>query len=81
MKLHKTTESCTAWFSIIPNLMSKFRTITILKNFVKKLLIQLQLVGMSMVFTAPNFNSLSATLHDLSPTNKILILTFNRPPR
>jgi hypothetical protein len=36
MTLHKITEFYTEWFSVYPNITSKFRTIAILKNCVKQ---------------------------------------------
>jgi hypothetical protein len=37
MTLHKITEFYTEWFSVYPNITSKFRTIAIFnKNFVKQ---------------------------------------------
>jgi hypothetical protein len=36
MTLHKITEFYTEWFSVHPNITSKFRTITIFKNYVKQ---------------------------------------------
>jgi hypothetical protein len=36
MTLHKITEFYTEWFSVYPNITSKFRTIAIFKNCVKQ---------------------------------------------
>jgi hypothetical protein len=36
MALHKITEFYTEWFSVYPNITSKFRTIAIFKNCVKQ---------------------------------------------
>jgi hypothetical protein len=36
MSLHKITEFYTEWFSICPNITSKFHTIAIFKSFVKE---------------------------------------------
>jgi hypothetical protein len=36
MPLHKITEFYTEWFSVYPNITSKFRTIAIFKNCVKQ---------------------------------------------
>jgi hypothetical protein len=36
MILHKITEFYTKWFSVYPNITSKFRTIDIFKNCVKQ---------------------------------------------
>jgi hypothetical protein len=36
MTLHKITEFYTEWFSVYPNITSKFRTIVIFKNFIKQ---------------------------------------------
>jgi hypothetical protein len=50
MTLHKITEFYTEWFSVYPNMTSKFRTIAIFKNCVKKTMIQIKLIGMCMIF-------------------------------
>jgi hypothetical protein len=36
MTLHKITEFYTQWFSVYPNITSKFRTIVIFKNCVQQ---------------------------------------------
>jgi hypothetical protein len=36
MALHKITEFYTEWFSVYPNITSKFRTIAIFKNCAKQ---------------------------------------------
>jgi hypothetical protein len=36
MTLHKITEFYTEWFSVYPNIASKFRAIAIFKNCVKQ---------------------------------------------
>jgi hypothetical protein len=36
MTLHKITEFYAKWFSVCPNITSKFRTIAIFKNFVNE---------------------------------------------
>jgi hypothetical protein len=36
MTLHKITEFYTEWFSVYPNITSKFRTFVIFKNCVKQ---------------------------------------------
>jgi hypothetical protein len=36
MTLHKITEFYTEWYSVCPNITSKFRTIAIFKNYVKQ---------------------------------------------
>jgi hypothetical protein len=46
MILHKITEFYTEWFSVYPNITSKFRTIATFKN---KIMIQIKLIGMSMI--------------------------------
>jgi hypothetical protein len=48
MTLHKITEFYTEWFSVNPNITSKFRTIVIFKNCLK-IMIQIKLIGMSMI--------------------------------
>jgi hypothetical protein len=50
MTLHKITEFYTEWFSVYPNITSKFRTIAIFKNCVNQKIIQIKLIGMSMIF-------------------------------
>jgi hypothetical protein len=49
MTLHKITEFYTEWFSIYPNITSKFRTIAILKTVSNKIMIQIKLIGMSTI--------------------------------
>jgi hypothetical protein len=49
MTLHKITELYTEWFTIYPNITSKFRTIAIFKNCENKIMIQIKLMGMSMI--------------------------------
>jgi hypothetical protein len=50
MTLHKITEFYTEWFSVYPNITSKFCTVAIFKNCVKqKKMIQIKFVGMSMI--------------------------------
>jgi hypothetical protein len=50
MTVHKITEFFTEWFSVNPNITSKFRTITIFKSFIGELITQVQLTGMSVIF-------------------------------
>jgi hypothetical protein len=49
MKLHKITEFYTEWFSAYHNITSKFSTIVILKTASNKIIIQIKLIGMSMI--------------------------------
>jgi hypothetical protein len=49
MTLHKITEFYTELFSVYHNITSQFRTTAIFKNCVKKIKIQIKLVGMSMI--------------------------------
>jgi hypothetical protein len=49
MTLHKITEFYTEWFSVYPNITSKFRTIAYLKTASNKIIIQIEFVGMSMI--------------------------------
>jgi hypothetical protein len=49
MTLHKFTEFFTEFFSVYHNITSKFRTIAIFKNCVIQKMIQIKLVGMSMI--------------------------------
>jgi hypothetical protein len=49
MTLHKITEFYTELFSVYPNIISKFRTIAIFKTYVNKIMIQIKLIGMSMI--------------------------------
>jgi hypothetical protein len=82
MTLHKITDSCTEWFRVCPNITLKFRSIAIFKAFIKQSndlnKIFSYLHGLSLYQT---LFILSATIHELSPENKILIITFKRPPR
>jgi hypothetical protein len=49
MTLHKITEFYTELFSVYHNKTSKFRTIAIFKNCDKQNMIQIKLIGMSMI--------------------------------
>jgi hypothetical protein len=49
MTLHKITEVYTAWFSVYPNITSKFRTIANLKTASNNITIQIKLIGTSMI--------------------------------
>jgi hypothetical protein len=49
MTLHNITEFYTELFSVYQNITSKFRTIAIFKNCMKKIMIQLKLIGMFMI--------------------------------
>jgi hypothetical protein len=49
MPLHKITEFYTELFSVYPHITSKFRTIATFKNCVKQKMIQIELIGMSMI--------------------------------
>jgi hypothetical protein len=49
MTLHKITELYTELFSVYHNITSKFRTIAILKTASNKIMIQIKLIGMSMI--------------------------------
>jgi hypothetical protein len=49
MTLYKSTEFYTEWFSVYPNITSKFRTIVLFKNCVNQIINQIKLVGMSMI--------------------------------
>jgi hypothetical protein len=49
MTLHKITEFYTELFSVYHNITSKFRTIAIFKNCVKKIMIQIKLIGVSII--------------------------------
>jgi hypothetical protein len=71
MTLHKITEVYTELFSVYHNITSKFRTITIFKTASNKIMIQIKLIGMSMISSFPKFICLSATVHELSPQNKL----------
>jgi hypothetical protein len=50
MTLHKITEFYTEWFSVYPNITSKFGTIVILKTASNKIMFQIKLAGLSMIF-------------------------------
>jgi hypothetical protein len=80
MKLHKITEFYTELFSVYHNITSKFRTTAIFKNCVKQnndsnstYRYVYDLLPYQSLFV------LSATVHELSPQNKLWILTFKRP--
>jgi hypothetical protein len=49
MTLNKITEFYTEWFSVYHNITSKFRAIVVFKNCVKKIMIQIKLIGMFMI--------------------------------
>jgi hypothetical protein len=49
MTLHKFTEFYTEWFSVYHNITSKFRTMPHLKTASNKIMIQIKLIGMSMI--------------------------------
>jgi hypothetical protein len=49
MALHKITEFYTEWFSVYSNITSKFLTIPYLKTASNKIIIQIKLIGMSMI--------------------------------
>jgi hypothetical protein len=49
MTLHKITKFHTEWFSVYPNITSKFRTIAIFKTASNKIMIQIKLISMSMI--------------------------------
>jgi hypothetical protein len=49
MTLHKITEFYTEWFSVYPNITSKFRTISMFKTASNKTMIQIKLIGMFMI--------------------------------
>jgi hypothetical protein len=49
MTLHKITEFYTELFSFYHNLTSKFRTIAIFKTASNKIMIQIKLIGVSMI--------------------------------
>jgi hypothetical protein len=50
MALHKIAEFYTKWFSVYPNITSKFRTIAyLIKTASDKIMIQIKLTGMSMI--------------------------------
>jgi hypothetical protein len=75
MTLHKITEFYTEWFSVCPNITSKFRTIVIFKNWVK----QNNDSNKTCRFYFSKGHLLSATVHELSPQNKLWIFAFNWP--
>jgi hypothetical protein len=78
MALHKITDFYAELFSVYPNIISKFRTIAIFnKNCVKQ---NNDSNKCPWSLTIPKFICLSATVHELSPQNKLWILTFKRPP-
>jgi hypothetical protein len=64
MTLHKITEFYTKLFSVYHNITSKFRTIVIFKNCVKQNMIQIKLIGMSMIsyYTKVNLSKYNGSL-------------------
>jgi hypothetical protein len=50
MTLHEITDFYTEWFSVCPNITSKFCTIAIFKSFVKENNDSNETVGMSITF-------------------------------
>jgi hypothetical protein len=80
MTLNKITELYTEWFSVYSNTTSKFRTIAIFKNCVKQINDSNKTCRYIHDLLLRKFICLSATVHELSPQNKLRILTFKRPP-
>jgi hypothetical protein len=80
MALHKITAFYTEWFSVYPNITSKFCTIAIFKNCVKQNNDWNKTYRYVHDLILYQSSCLSATVHELSPQNKIWILTFKRPP-
>jgi hypothetical protein len=79
LERYDTAQNYTELFSFCLNITSKSRIIAIFKSFVKEN-IQIKLIGTPMIFYCIKLH-LSVTFHDLSPWNRIQILTFNRPSR
>jgi hypothetical protein len=80
MALHKITEFYTEWFSIYPNIISKFRTIAIFKNCVKQNNETIKLIGMFMISSYTKVHLCKCNGSWVVSTKKIRILTFKRPP-
>jgi hypothetical protein len=55
MTLHKITELNTELFSVCPHKPKNFASSSYLKALLNKIMIQIKLVGMSMMFTVPDF--------------------------
>jgi hypothetical protein len=63
MTLHNITKFYTECFSVRPRITSKFPIIATLKISAKKKIIQIKLVGMSMIFNVQNFIYLNAAIY------------------
>jgi hypothetical protein len=68
MSLQKITEFYTEWFSVCPNIISKYRTIVIFRSFVTQNN-DSNKICMSMIvyYHIPNLVCLSATVQEMSP--------------
>jgi hypothetical protein len=73
MTLHKITEFYTEWFRVYFNITSKFRTTAIFnKNCVKQNNYSNKTYRYGHdILQKPKFICLSATVHELSPQNKL----------
>jgi hypothetical protein len=71
MTLHKITEFYTKLFSVYPNINSNIRTIAIFKNCIKQNNDSNKTYIYVHDVTIPKLICLSATVHELSPQNKI----------
>jgi hypothetical protein len=80
MTLHKITELYTELFSVYPNITSKFAPSPYLKIASNKIIIQIKLVGMSMIsyYTKVHLSKCNGSW--VVSTKKLWILTFNWPP-
>jgi len=75
MALHKITEFCTKWFSVCPNITSKFEPPPYLKAPPKKIMVQIKLVGISMIFHCTRLplsksNGFVSCLHEMNANFK-----------
>jgi hypothetical protein len=70
MTLHKITEFYTGWFSIYPDITSKFHIIVIFKNCVKQNN-DSNKTCMSMIFYYTKVHLSKCNGHELSPQNNL----------
>jgi hypothetical protein len=80
MTLHNITKFYAECFSVRPKITSNFPIIATLKISAKKKIIQIKLVGMSMIFNVQNFIYLNAAIYVFLSVNKMWILKITRPP-
>jgi hypothetical protein len=71
MALQKITEFFTEWFSVYPNITSKFRTIAIFKNCFKQNNDSNKTYRYVHDLLLYQSSFVQATVHELSPQNKL----------